>query len=463
MKRFTITLIIFVIYSLSTVSIYSQQKINPRIQNQFDSFNNEITLLKEKYKELEVNLSVANQILNNANKIIEYSGWIGIGVTALILLFTVYSFMSFNSSRKEIKGLIKEANKRLTVAEEKFKDFIDSPEAINNLLDDYNFKQIEKEIDDANEKVFIQGLNRANTLTSQRKQIISKRIKPKLYDPPYWMHFSAIYEFLKFNSEYSITDIAAEYFDSKSKKMSPTELYFVITDLFKIKPYRINPFKFYKESKEDNRQLVLSHLNNLLEAGDKTMLVDKILSDASTNSNFNFLEMVDQSNFTKLVAKNLKFLGVETVTKFTYHLEYNEEIFKQRIYNFPNIANLDPYVSLNLINKERLKILVDSIKLDQLEHWIDLFNLYSNIPENEVIEVLQAKYNSIDPVGKGPLAKQVLELCKPNYGIRKDNSDYYYLDTKLKVEKRSMAFNGQLYDAVIHPILNKVFNVLEIN
>ena len=132
-------------------------------------------------------------------------------------------------------------------AEAQFNSFVNSPEKINNLFEDLYFKQIEKEIDSDNEKVFIQGLYRANILGKVNKQSIARRIKEKLYNPDFWKHDRSIYLFLRENLDKKPEELAAEVVFRKTNSLGTDLLFLTAEDLYcgKSKPFQIEPFRIF--------------------------------------------------------------------------------------------------------------------------------------------------------------------------------------------------------------------------
>lgn len=459
----------FVLLFLFSGSLFSQTERNVQpqqdqqdLQLKVRSLERKITGLQDSIRLNKVYYEAANRINDTSNNIIGWTGWIGILVTALLFTFGFYYYFSFSSSKKEINQLIEEANLRLAAAEDKFNSFINSPEKINDLLEDFNFKQIEKEIDSNYEKVFIQGLSRANVLSEEKRIILAQRIKSKIYDPDYLMHFTHMYSFLKDNLPTGvIKEIAVSYFFHFKDRIDLQALYHVMYDIFSFKPYSVSPYNLYKEVNQDNKDIAFSIFTKLLEEGDLLDLTEEIIARNDLIPN---LDSINRESLTNIVTKRIDEISKEVLDKIIMYLDFNEIIFSRRLSESKSYFWQDKYIVNSLNSKKRFAFLLSNIDLKLQANWIGLFDL--NLPklsDQDKFEVLNSKYiNTLLP-DDDFFSDDLPLFFEPNYGIVRVDGEYRYRNRMLPVLQTRMQANGMLCDVVTHPLLSKHIEITRAN
>jgi hypothetical protein len=426
-----------------------------------DSLSREITILHNNFDRIKVDVELANKLIDSNNKVVTWSGILGILVTALLFGLGLFSYFSFTSSKKDVNLLIKQAGERLEKAESQFNSFVNSPEKISNLFEDLYFKQIEKEIDSENEKVFIQGLYRANILSETNKESIARRIKEKLYNPDFWMHQYPIYLFLRENYYKKPEELAAEVFYRIKNSLSLDLLFLTAEDLFygKSKPFLVEPFIFFSHA--GHKGIVIGHLRKFLDDESFYSLINCIVKNKDTMSHLSLRADYDKNNITKIFADNIEDIDPIEFKRFIDLLNYDEKIFRFKIKEKPDIKDLHDYVKNNLTDISKINILFSLLDSSLSLTWVEILKLRTSIPEMDKINLLKQKYFEMN-TPRDRFFKEVLPLLlEPNYGIIKKGDDYYFNDQKLNI---GISYSDTKPDLeVYHPVMERNYSISNIN
>ncbi|MHB9012508.1 MAG: hypothetical protein ACYC49_09860 [Ignavibacteriaceae bacterium] len=444
------TFFIALIFLLSCFLIVSHAQSKDSIKSQINRLDKQTSDLQNEIKNLKIELDVANKIIDSSNNIVNYSGYIGIGITVFLVLIGFISYFNFNSSEKEIKELISKADLRLNEAENKFNEFINSPGKINALFEEMNFETIEQQIDNTDDKIFIMGLRHAKIVDKDKRIIIANRVKSKIYDPTYWRYINEIFEFLKENAE-EIKEICISYTVAEKGNLGTME-YFITNELFSQKPFLITPLDFYTIIRDENKNSIISRFKKYLNEVDFFNLIESIIVSKELIKSFNYNIDIDKDIFTKIISKNLVSIGEENLERFIPFLTSNEEIFINRFNHNSDLNQLDIYLRNNLNNKKAFDLLVNLVDLTNQNNWISLFNIYcENLEENDRIRILKKKWESME-LPTTEFFKNILPLLfKPNFGIYLQDGVPEFNGKVLSVALSNI--NNEMIEVVSHPVL----------
>jgi len=95
-------------------------------------------LLEKKVESLKIDFNLVNTAIGTSSLLVAFSGLASLLVTVVLVFLGLGNIRSINLAKQEAASKIDEAEKKLKIAEDKFQNFITSPELIQDAIDQMN-------------------------------------------------------------------------------------------------------------------------------------------------------------------------------------------------------------------------------------------------------------------------------------------------------------------------------------
>lgn len=201
-------------FLLCTLGLTTQILAQPARETQPSPFFSDPQIsqsLVDRVVKLEAKQEAYGDLLSTTQSYLEWSGWIGALITALLLIFSIWNTVSLSNKAKDITDQAEIQINNMRESETKLKALAENPARLLDALEQANYEQIRLELDDASR--FSDALYRATFLKLETKQKLVPRIRPCIFDPKFSKSFFEIYSFVHLYSDASIGEFALQTLD----------------------------------------------------------------------------------------------------------------------------------------------------------------------------------------------------------------------------------------------------------
>lgn len=446
---------------------FESHKVDNDNQNQ--KVAKDINELKKENEIQKIRLENAYKLVESADKFISFGEYIGIGVTALLVGVGAFNYFSFKNSKRKLKKFLNKSNEELDATRKEFKEFINSPSQIREVLEKMNYEEITKGLNGFDENLFSVSIGRAQSLSDKMRKEVAELIKSKIYDPEYSHLVFQIYNYLKLNLDIENNKFALSLWNHFNGVIPNNMQYYFINEIFNRSPYPIEPYEFIEKLLDQKLENAILNLFHLLGDEESWILLQKcLLNNLALNYNSVIPSGIKNStNLTEFIAKNEEQIGDKIFIQIGYKLVFNKELVQKRLRKNNNLREqIDPYITATVKNPEEFSFLVGLIDLKIEDNWKSLFNYHATeVNEQVKSNILRSNYEKVRAeLPKGDFLNDVLPLLfNKDFGVLKENDKYYFRDKELPVEMRSDFFGGKLQSYVQHPEIGVYINIDNIN
>ncbi|MCE1189302.1 MAG: hypothetical protein LWX56_09180 [Ignavibacteria bacterium] len=472
-KNVALLIIIYlIVINANSFSAPENPKIPTKtVVNQFltdsakiDYLNSEIQDLRDKIAKNEYRYESVNALVATSDKYLSYAGWVGILSTVLIFFIGSIAAFSFFQSKQELERVISDSKIKLEAAQKRYDDFINSPQKIREVLEKINFMEIMEGIKSEDETIFLQNLSRAYNLSDDSRSQIANIIKSRLYQPHENNVLYQIYYFVKQNSIEPTQNYAYKLWLSLNKKLQERLANIVINDIFSKRPFPIQAIEFMQEYASftiNNYYLIMQNLSD-----DEKIEVVKAIIENKVDIDENVIKQYlgDLKNeLTDCVVLNLSKIKENEFNKFQDLLNYDSQIIEYCINVYQEgVFKYGQYVDRHLKDELHLKDFLSFAHKYSDKLWIEVIKHFANEIDNKrIMELIYEKYTEIKGLINSSefTQKHLPKLFEKNYGITKNDNQYYYDNIRLEIFQQSTFFGGPIFSVVNHPILKIPINI----
>ncbi|MBN8571057.1 MAG: hypothetical protein J0M18_15635 [Ignavibacteria bacterium] len=409
-----------------------------------------LSILTAKFNNTKIDYDIVNQSLSASNSIVQWSGWIGVLITIIIVFFAFFSTVRSERTLKKV-------DERLLTAEKDFNDFINSPEKINDALERMNLLLTEKCLFSNDVKEVMEGLNKGYSLGRENKYNLAIKIKYNVFnsnlDPN--TKFQLLFFILSnWSDSFEKQKYCLELYKKSDKEFIDQYFYSIIPEIFKSKPYPISIIDLVALLKPKSSSIsILLNSIDLEEA--KELFINGLKRKLDLTYVY-FCSKFGVVESTKIVTNYFDIIEDVHFDEIKDSITYEKELVKKVFKKNSNLNGINDYIRKHVDDIEKFKSFWEVVDISIEKNWIEILKTsFNGFKEKDKIDFLKTELeNKKNDLPDSEFFRTILPLLlSKNYGLT-GFAPFVMFNGKILGSKKTVPFfGGSVRETVWNPIL----------